>query len=81
MSARPQLAFAPAPTGHPSAVSGALALLSVNSCAKQWALSPSVVRKWIRTGALPHYRLGRRVLISAADADAFLAAHRMGGQP
>ncbi len=38
---------------------------------------PATVRFWYRMGLLPHYRMGRRVLFSLEDLNAFLNARRV----
>jgi hypothetical protein len=49
--------------------------------AAAWRVSPALVRKLIRVGSLPCYRLGQRVLISEPDAAGYLAGRRRQGQP
>jgi excisionase family DNA binding protein len=39
-------------------------------------LSLSTVRKLRASGLVPHTRVGKRVLYTAADVDAFFALHR-----
>jgi excisionase family DNA binding protein len=39
-------------------------------------LSLSTVRKLRSKGRVPHLRLGRRILYTPSDVEAFLAAHR-----
>ena len=54
-------------------------LITIATLAKRWQVSPSLVRKWLRGGQLPHFRLGTRVLIAESDAGVFLASRRHEG--
>lgn len=56
-------------------------LRTVMETARQLALSRSSVYELIRTGALPHYRLGGAIRISSADIESYLAGCRRGPQP
>jgi excisionase family DNA binding protein len=47
--------------------------LSIDAVALRFGVSPWTVRTWIRMGRVPHYKVGRRVLISAADIEKLLA--------
>jgi excisionase family DNA binding protein len=47
--------------------------MSIDAVAVRFGVSPWTVRTWIRLGRVPHYKVGRRVLISAADVEALLA--------
>ncbi|QDU18927.1 helix-turn-helix domain-containing protein [Urbifossiella limnaea] len=55
-------------------------MLSVKDCAKRAGVCESVVRGWIKTGQLAHYRLGLRrgkIVVDLADLDALLATFRV----
>ncbi len=55
-------------------------MLSVKQCAARAGVCVSVVRGWVRSGLLPHYRLGlKRGKISVAqeDLDALVATFRV----
>jgi excisionase family DNA binding protein len=47
--------------------------LTVDEVATTQKVNPQTVRNWIDRGALPAYRIGRRVRISRADFDEFVA--------
>jgi hypothetical protein len=56
--------------------------LDVRSAALRAGVSEALVRAWVKSGDLPHYRLGRRrgrgkIAIALADLDAFLASRRV----
>jgi len=55
-------------------------VLSVKDCAKRANVCESVVRGWIKSGQLAHYRLGLKrgkIVVEAADLDALLATFRV----
>jgi excisionase family DNA binding protein len=47
--------------------------LTVDEVAARLKVNSQTVRNWIDRGALPAYRIGRRVRISRADFDEFVA--------
>jgi len=51
--------------------------LSARAAAKTLGVSLITLRRWIADRKLAHYRLGRRVVLSAEDVAAYLAAHRV----
>jgi len=54
--------------------------LSVAEAAALLRVAPSTVRRWIRSGALPGYRVGRRqVALKRDDVSALIARIRAGG--
>lgn len=50
---------------------------SVGSAAARCGVSPFTMRAWLRQRRIPFFKLGRRVVLDAADVDAFLRAHRV----
>jgi excisionase family DNA binding protein len=60
--------------------------LSVREAADRAGVSEALVRAWVKSGDLPHYRLGRRpgrgkIAVALADLDAFLATRRVEAPP
>src|SRR5581483_3362894 len=53
-------------------------MLTIAQVADKLQVSEGLVRKWIGTGELPHYRLGNRIRVDQADLDGFLAGRRKG---
>ncbi len=51
--------------------------LSVAEAAARLGVSRYTVRSWVRQRRLEHYRLGRRVVISQAEVERFLAVNRV----
>ena len=54
-------------------------MLSVKQRAERAGVSESVVRGWVRSGLLSHYRLGLRrgkISVAAEDLDALVASFR-----
>jgi len=51
--------------------------LTLEQAGRYLAVSPHTVRFYARTGRLPYYRPGRRLLFLRADLDAFLNACRV----
>lgn len=47
-------------------------LLTVDEVAERLNVSTKTVRRWIKTGELPAYRLGRQIRISEKDLRRFL---------
>lgn len=52
-------------------------LLSIGTTAERLSVSLPTVRRWIKAGALPAYKLGGQVRIKPADIDALLEASRI----
>jgi len=48
-------------------------LLSIFEAADQLGLSVHTIRSWVQKRQIPHYKLGRRVLISPKSLERFLA--------
>jgi excisionase family DNA binding protein len=55
----------------------ALELFSVPTAAKALGVSLITLRRLITAGQLAHHRVGRRVLLTLRDLEAYLAAHRV----
>lgn len=53
--------------------------LTLRETAAELRLGATKTWQLTATGELPTIRIGRRVLVSRADLDAFLAVHRGGG--
>lgn len=51
--------------------------LSVHEAAARLGVSRFTLRAWLRQRRIPYFRLGRRVVLSDADVERFLAAHRV----
>lgn len=54
-----------------------LARVSVVEAADWCGVSKFTMRAWLRQRRIPFFKLGRRVVVDAADVDAFLRAHRV----
>jgi excisionase family DNA binding protein len=54
--------------------------LTVAQVAERLKLNQQTVRNWIDAGTLPAYRVGRRVRVSQADFDRFVAASYTGSR-
>lgn len=57
-------------------------MLTVKQAAKHACVCESIVRSWVRTGQLPHFRLGAKgrrgkIAIAVEDLDALLAEFRI----
>jgi excisionase family DNA binding protein len=52
-------------------------LEGIPETASRLKISKFTLRRWIRQRRLAHYRLGRRVVLSQADVEQFLAANRV----
>jgi excisionase family DNA binding protein len=50
------------------------AAMSVVDAGKYLGVSPDTVRRLIRSGAVPHARIGNSIRIRSADLDAYLEA-------
>jgi excisionase family DNA binding protein len=53
------------------------ALKGIPEAALRMNVSKFTLRRWVRERRLAHYRLGRRVVLSEADLERFLAANRV----
>jgi excisionase family DNA binding protein len=53
-------------------------LLTLKEVTKAMRVSESTVRRWVRDGSLPAYKIGKRgqLRVSKIDLDAFLERHR-----
>ena len=51
--------------------------VSVAEGAGEIGVAVVTLRKWLRDGRLPYFRVGRRVVLSRADIREFLTAHRV----
>lgn len=38
---------------------------------------PATLRRWLQAGALPHYRIGKKIWLDPADVQAFIMRHRV----
>ncbi|WP_078345066.1 helix-turn-helix domain-containing protein [Mycobacteroides chelonae] len=54
-------------------------MLTVSEVAEAWEVSDQVIRDLIASGELPATRIGRPWRITVADAEAFVARNRSGG--
>jgi excisionase family DNA binding protein len=53
-------------------------MLNIAQVARKLQVSEGLVRKWIGSGELAHYRLGNRIRIAEAELDTFLESRRKG---
>lgn len=61
-----------------SSTASAPDFLRFGEAAEQYRLSESTWRRLCRSGALPHYKLGERVvLLARSDIEDYLASHRV----
>jgi excisionase family DNA binding protein len=51
-------------------------LLSVRDAADRLGVSTKTIRRWIASGELPHYRLGRSIRIAESDLIGFIRVRR-----
>jgi excisionase family DNA binding protein len=51
-------------------------LLSVRDAADRLGVSTKKIRRWIASGELPHYRLGRSIRIAESDLIGFIRVRR-----
>jgi excisionase family DNA binding protein len=51
--------------------------LTIDQVATNLSVSARTVRRWIKSGELPVYRIGRSVRIAQTDLGAFLACFRV----
>jgi excisionase family DNA binding protein len=51
--------------------------VSVQEAAPLLGVSTFMVRALIRQRRLPHYKIGRRIVLDTADLDAYLLRHRI----
>lgn len=61
-------------------------MMTVRQAAARATVSESVIRAWVASGSLPHYRLGApnkrgKIAILPEDLDAFLAGRRVENAP
>jgi excisionase family DNA binding protein len=61
-------------------VNAGAGLLSVDAAAGYLGVSVRFLREQIALGELSSVRLGRRVLLDIADLNAYIEAHRVGGE-
>jgi excisionase family DNA binding protein len=54
--------------------------LTVEQAAAETTLSKFTIRNKIRTGELPHYKVGRRVILDSEDVERLLAGCRVEGR-
>ena len=54
-------------------------LLTIADVAERLRVNAKTVRRWIATGELPAYKVGRQWRVAEEDLSAFLAKHRCGG--
>ncbi|HYH66214.1 MAG TPA: helix-turn-helix domain-containing protein [Urbifossiella sp.] len=55
----------------------------MKECAARAGVCESVVRGWVKSGLLPHYRLGLKrgkIAVAPADLDALVATFRVEGK-
>lgn len=57
-------------------------MLSVRECAERACVCESLVRSWLASGQLPHYRLGAKgkrgkIVVSVEDLDGLLASFKV----
>ena len=56
--------------------------LPVDAVAERLGVSGWTVRTWLRQGRIPHFKLGRRVLVKVDDVQALLAqSYRPAARP
>jgi excisionase family DNA binding protein len=56
-----------------------MVLMTLNETAAELRLGPTKLWQLTARGELPVVRLGRRVLVTRTDLDAYIEAHREGG--
>ena len=54
-------------------------LLTIADVADHLRVNAKTVRRWVATGELPAYKVGRQWRVAEEDLWAFLAKHRCGG--
>jgi excisionase family DNA binding protein len=81
-AAQARATSSPGPTSEPSALEAMITqteaitqMVPINRIATQLGVSAWTVRTWIRQGRIPSHKVGRRVLVKAADVQALLDAH------
>jgi excisionase family DNA binding protein len=52
-------------------------MLDIQAVAQQLGISPTTVRRLVRDGELPAYKVGGRIRFKQGDIDEFLAARRI----
>ncbi len=53
-------------------------LYSLNRVEEVFDVNVRTVRRWVKAGELPFYRLGRQLRVTPQDLDDFLSARREG---
>ena len=53
------------------------ASLSIREAAIRLGISPFTLRTWLRQRKLPHYKLGRRVVLDPSDVETFFRKCRV----
>lgn len=61
-------------------------MMSIKQAAAHATVSESIIRAWVASGGLPHYRLGKpgargKIAIKLEDLEAFLAGRRVENIP
>jgi len=51
--------------------------MNLEAAGKFLGVSPHTVRLWARTGRVPFFKLGRRLVFDRADLEAFLRGNRV----
>jgi excisionase family DNA binding protein len=65
-----------APTSSKPPTGALPRLYSVREAAEYVGCSIKTVRRWIKSGDLPHHRLGRQIRISERDLEQFVRMRR-----
>ena len=65
---------------------GVITMLTVRQAAARASVCERIVRNWIRSGILPHYRIGAtgrrgKIMIDESDLDALMASFRVDSGP
>jgi excisionase family DNA binding protein len=51
--------------------------MNLEEAGKFLGVSPHTLRVWARTGRVPHFKLGRRLVFDRADLEEFLTRNRV----